>query len=325
MKWVIRLLFFLIAIFTVCQSISISGETTNPDNRWFLWGESPSGKSYIDTQSTSRISDKIIRVWVKQVYSVPTEDKVLQSLVLNEIDCAKRTYCLVEIQHQYTNGSSKSIKYKPQEACYAATPERGEELLVNKACEKYSIQFEGKRDKRIGFIKLSGYDWVSWNNESKRDFMNGFLTSTEYSLFHNVLYNSTKYTDSFNKEKAIELYWDGLMNITEKKNLKKTFTKQEVLLLLQEQQNDFQEYISNLTLEERFFEKMIDTLDLFYKTIDNKPINIAEAIYVAKKQMKGVSIEEIQALTGWLKKTDRTPKTRYYMDNAGKKHYIAFP
>ncbi len=71
--------------------------------------------------------------------------------------------------------------------------------------------------------------------------------------------------------------------------------------------------------------QLYEGLTLFYDDFKNKQLKLPAAIYVVKKQIKGASAEEIEAIMQWLRDDSKDFRKRFVIDKEGKKKFVAFP
>jgi len=94
---------------------------------------------------------------------------------------------------------------------------------------------------------------------------------------------------------------------------KNIFSRNEIDLILCHQDDDLKRY----GLYEITVGQLVDGFDLLYSDFKNKQIVMRDAIYVVKKQIKGASPEEIEALLQYLR-SDNDPHKLVYTDKNGK-------
>jgi hypothetical protein len=70
--------------------------------------------------------------------------------------------------------------------------------------------------------------------------------------------------------------------------------------------------------------QLVEGLNAFYNDFKNKQVKIWDAIYVVKKQIKGASTEEIEAVLQFLR-VDKDYKNLPYTDKDGKRKCATFP
>jgi hypothetical protein len=164
---------------------------------------------------------------------------------------------------------------------------------------------------------MDGNDWRQWTPPNKFSFIGGFLSGAHYVITYNI--GHIKYgAENFTPEKGGEIY---LASFDEKK---KTFTRQEVQLLMEYAAYSETSVLGNYSVGNTTTGQISDGLDSFYGDFKNRKIKISDALYVVKKQIHGASSEEIEMLCQWLR-SDRDPGKRFYKDKDGKGKYITFP
>lgn len=108
------------------------------------------------------------------------------------------------------------------------------------------------------------------------------------------------------------------------KKPKNTFSRKEVALLLgysiESSNNHLYRYSTMGTTNAQF----VEGIDAFYGDFKNKQIKLSEAVYVVKKQIKGASPDEIEAILQFLR-SDGDLKKLWYTDKDGKKKYADYP
>lgn len=165
---------------------------------------------------------------------------------------------------------------------------------------------------------FDGNNWTEWQASQKYSFISGFIAGTASVVRTNLQAQDEKH----DSEKASQIYYSYL--IPDEKKPKNTFSRKEVSLLLENRKEDFNADLYRHMIIGITNGQIVEGLNLFYGDFKNKQIKLEDAIYVVKKQIKGGTAEEIEAILQYLR-TDKDFKKLFYTDKDGKKKYVRFP
>jgi hypothetical protein len=168
---------------------------------------------------------------------------------------------------------------------------------------------------------LREYDGNNWKemSESQRIFwVSGFMAGAtnvadSWGIF-------TPSSSNYDDNKA-RLLWLSLQVDKEKI----TCTTENIELIC-----DYQESLSALGVKNYGIytvsvSQLVEGLNQFYKDFKNTQIKISDAIYVVKKQIRGASNEEIEAILQWLRGSKKDYSKRFYIDKNGRRQAAVFP
>lgn len=166
--------------------------------------------------------------------------------------------------------------------------------------------------------KMDGTDWAEWQPIQKYSFISGFMAGAHYVLTN----NTQDIDDNFDREKASNVFISYFL--PDAKKPKNSYSRKEVALLLGNQTNDTNISLSRYAIFQITNGQLVEGLNAFYGDFKNKQIKITDAVYVVKKQIKGASDEETEAVLQFLR-ADKDFKKLSYTDKDGKKKYASFP
>ena len=166
--------------------------------------------------------------------------------------------------------------------------------------------------------KFDGNDWREWEDFRKYSFISGFIAGTNYLVKCNIQTQEEEY----DSDKASEVFISYV--VPNEKKPKNTFSRKEVSLLLGNTKEDFNSSLFRYTIFGITNDQIVDGLELLYIDFKNRQIKLNDAIYVVKKQIKGASPEEVEAILQYLR-AEKDYKKLFYTDKEGKKKYVPFP
>lgn len=172
---------------------------------------------------------------------------------------------------------------------------------------------------------FDGNSWLGWSTEKKLSFLSGFLSAAGYIVSANQdgTYYCASFTSSdYDSDKAGNAW--TIFYYSDKKK-KATFSRREVALMLDSDIINRNERLSPYGVYGITIGQLYEGLNLFYGDFKNKQLKLPVAIYVVKKQIKGASAEEIEAIVQWLRDDSKDFRKRFFIDKEGKKKFVAFP
>jgi hypothetical protein len=182
----------------------------------------------------------------------------------------------------------------------------------------------------------NGFDWLKSGKNAKEAYVEGFVWGIAYVAFETKGVLLFRNLVDKKAEEVIEALWSSTLN----KDNKRTFTLEEVRLLLGSEQDFELHLLADYLVVGLPVGQIAEGLDSFYADYKNKQIHIFDAIYVVSRQIKGGPPEEIEAICQWLranvdwaytKSTGLTDgkghlrKVVGYKDNEGHSQYIIWP
>ena len=164
---------------------------------------------------------------------------------------------------------------------------------------------------------LDGVMWKSWSQATKKIFLAGFMTATDYISLRQV----PSYLGD-NKTITIARYSD-YTDVAH--NRRERYSADEVTSLLNfvrhEQYNDLKRYkLSTLPMDE-----LIQGIDRFYGEYRNNGIKITDSFYFLKRKLDGATEEELQAVLNHLRTPDTKAAEIVFTDRRGELGVATFP
>jgi hypothetical protein len=166
-------------------------------------------------------------------------------------------------------------------------------------------------------LGMDGNTWNRWNLLQKLYFLSGFITGTGYVVSYNL-----QTVEPYDKDKMLNLF--RAYKFPDTNNPKDTFSRQEVTNLLAFTKDTFNSPLYRYSIIKINNDQISDGLDSFYKDFKNRMIKLADAIYVVRKQIRGGSSEEIEAVMQFLR-ADKDVNKLFYKDKDGNMQYVPFP
>lgn len=145
------------------------------------------------------------------------------------------------------------------------------------------------------FADLNGTHWKQLSQTEKIAFVRGFDVGTDYVFAAEM----ERYTEDFKKGFDMKRGQSLSQKIHDKKH-KITFTNDEIIFWGQFRSATRSLYLTYY-LTELTTEQIINGLDAFYQDFKNSGINLPDAIYVVKRQIKGMSNENIEQILLYLR------------------------
>lgn len=167
--------------------------------------------------------------------------------------------------------------------------------------------------------KFDGNDWRGWDILLKYSFIGGFIAGTAYVIENNM----QSQDKNFDSDKASKVYFQHYF-VPDDKKPKNTFSRNEVSLLLGKRKEYFNVSLISYIIFEISNDQIVDGLNLLYNDFKNRQIKLKDAIYIVKKQIKGASPEEMEAIFQYLR-ADKEFSKLFYTDKEGKKNWATFP
>ena len=165
---------------------------------------------------------------------------------------------------------------------------------------------------------IDGTDWSEWQPFQKYSFISGFMAGSSYVINNNYQSQDEKY----NSDKANKIYWSYLL--PDEKKPKNNFSRKEVSSIIDYQSEEFNGELSRYAIIGITNGQLVEGLNTLYADFKNKQIKIKDALYAVRKQIKGASTEETEAILQYLR-SDKDRKKLFYIDKDGKKKYVSFP
>src|SRR3972149_10765431 len=116
--------------------LSASAEGAN----WEFIAKSKDGKvsCYVDTESIRHISKTVVRVWIKLLYKMPCpygSKEIVEALDYEEHDFVESKTCFLQIEHKYSDGTTKS-ETSPEKEWRYVRPDTIESVVHNYLCKQ---------------------------------------------------------------------------------------------------------------------------------------------------------------------------------------------
>lgn len=146
------------------------------------------------------------------------------------------------------------------------------------------------------FADLNGTHWKQLSQTEKTAFVSGFVVGTDYVCGAEM----DRYKEDI--KKGFDMKRGALLSkkIHDKKNHKITFTNDEIIFWGEFRSATRSLYLTYY-LTELTTNQIISGLDAFYQDFKNSGINLPDAIYVVKRQIKGMSDENIEQILLYLR------------------------
>ena len=116
--------------------LSISAEGANWE---FITTDKDGNVSfYVDIESIRHISKTVVRAWVKLLCKKPgpfVSKEIVEALDYEEHDCVERKTCFLQIEHKYSDGTTKS-ETSPEKEWRYVRPDTIESVVHNYLCKK---------------------------------------------------------------------------------------------------------------------------------------------------------------------------------------------
>lgn len=166
--------------------------------------------------------------------------------------------------------------------------------------------------------QFDGNGWLTWEFLKKLTFIAGFIAASGY-IPESCYFSIDE--KNYDQTKASDLY---VSFVLPDENKKMNFSQKDVALVL-----EFEKRLKNANLFGYSIVgittgQIVDGLNLLFADFKNRQIKLADAIYVVRKQIKGASKEEIEAVLQYLR-SDKDYKKLIYKDNDGKAKFASFP
>jgi len=172
--------------------------------------------------------------------------------------------------------------------------------------------------ERQDVSKFDGNDWNEWQVFRKYNFISGFIAGTAYV----VEYNMQTQEENYDSDKASEIFVSYVW--PDEKKPKNLFSRKEISLLLGNTKEAFNSSLFRYMILGITNDQIVDGLNLLYTDFKNRQIKLTDAIYVVKKQIRGASPEEIEAILLYLR-AEKDYKKLFYTNKEGKRNYASFP
>jgi hypothetical protein len=177
----------------------------------------------------------------------------------------------------------------------------------------------GSAQEKIDVSKHDGNSWRSMNYIRQLDFVAGFILgsfgiSSGCRMPENVFMKEGSGYSETKGLKVLADYWTP----------KKQYTREEVGLLLEGRMQFFNSSLDKYGIIGITNDQLVDGLNKFYEDFRNRGILLGLAILVVKKQIKGASQEEIEAVCEYIR-SDYDFKKLKYKNKDGTITYAEFP
>ena len=166
--------------------------------------------------------------------------------------------------------------------------------------------------------ELDGTDWNKLPETAKAFFVGGFIVGTDY-VFKQELQNSDEdFRKGFDIKKGVLLsnkIW--AQDKKDKNNRNIMFTKQEIIFWGQ-YRSAVRTMFLGTYMTELAVEQITSGLNILYQDFKNSNITIPDAIYVVKKQIKGLSSEDTEKILLYLRGGKKDQNLLKVMASEGK-------
>ncbi len=165
--------------------------------------------------------------------------------------------------------------------------------------------------------ELDGVMWKSWSMATKKIFLAGFMTATDYINAHQV-------PNYLGDSKTIPLArYSDYADLAHSR--RERYAAGEVTALLNfvrhEQFNDLKRFrLSTITMND-----LILGIDSFYSEYKNTSIRITDSFYFVKRKLEGTTDEELQAVLKHLRNPDSKAAEIVFTDRQGEIGVATFP
>ena len=173
--------------------------------------------------------------------------------------------------------------------------------------------------------KYDGNEWQMWDSTKKYHYISGVIGGVAYIIENNFSANNILPEKDYDAKKAFLLRYPEFDKSKAKK--KTIYTRKEVDMVLEYDRLSRNSTLLNHAITGITNGQIVEGLNQLYSDFKNRQINLREAIYVVKKQIKGASDEEIQTILEWLRtnSNERDFSKLYYKDKMGETKWAVFP
>lgn len=145
--------------------------------------------------------------------------------------------------------------------------------------------------------EFDGSDWQGWTEAKKFNFLSGFLLGTSYM----VKKNEPLMPKDYRSQKFDDMRKRLSMGQEKKKKQTQNFNKEDVVLWGHYRAAMIQSGLIDFAVYEITVSQLSKSMDDLYKDSRNMKIRIADAVYAAKKQIKGTGREEMENMLMYLR------------------------
>lgn len=146
--------------------------------------------------------------------------------------------------------------------------------------------------------EFDGSDWQGWVEARKYNFLTGFLLGSSYIVKRNAPFMSKDYksTQIDDIRKRLSVRYD------KKRRVKpQTFSQEEVTLWGHYRASMVQNGLTDYAVYELTVRQLSQGMDDLYKDPKNVKIRLADALYLAQKQLKGADRDDIEKTLQFLR------------------------
>jgi len=173
--------------------------------------------------------------------------------------------------------------------------------------------------------EYDGNAWANWTNAEKAIFLNAFISGSKKVITENSIkafYSSAYCSSEYSPAKA-KLLWLQVVDVDPMR--KQIYSHQDICTLLDSQIINNTNALLKWGVYEITVDQLYEGLNHLYNDAENKNLKIDVAIYVVKKQIRGASPEEIDAILEWLRGDMKDYRKLIYADKQGKRKYAEYP
>jgi hypothetical protein len=156
----------------------------------------------------------------------------------------------------------------------------------------------------------TGADWSKWTPDRKNQFLEGFIVGSRW-VASNAILPASIFPDEQIKTKAKEDWEQATKEFISATNDPKIefpakYNAGNVMLIM-----TYDAFKKNPTFERAIItnstQALVSRLDELFKDRDNRKIQIADAVYLAKKMLEGLSTADAKVLLPYLRGEKRMP------------------
>jgi hypothetical protein len=137
-------------------------------------------------------------------------------------------------------------------------------------------------------MKFDGNEWIKLDKTVKIFLLAGFITGNEYVALHHKT-PLDKFDDPEDSRLGVEI---EKMKESEKMPL----SKEQISTLRQEGYFTINRSLEAYDLSGIVVNQILDGLDELYKDVPNRKIKLEDAVYIVKKEIKGISKDDLEQI-----------------------------
>jgi hypothetical protein len=176
------------------------------------------------------------------------------------------------------------------------------------------INAQGRKDIQ----EMDGIEWRGSTIAYKIGFVAGFLGGTTYII------DAFTYFPTYDEEKNTQLSKKIADLLAKKQSDKQAISINELFLWNHALTKNRSFLLKKYGIYEITTGQIVEGLDKLYEDFKNRRIKVQDAIYVIKKQIRGETEEEVEAVLQYLR-ADKDSEKLSYKNKTGEVVWIDFP